>query len=143
MKDKNLLTSNSVIAFMFSCLIFGFLAVGIASAETATGFTKKDYAIKGGWTIETRGDQNIIKFTGDFKTKNGPDLKVFLSPRAIESVKGTNATHEALFISKLKSNSGEQEYLLPEGIDLADYKSLLIHCEAFSVLWGGANLIGS
>lgn len=140
MNDKNLLTNNSVIAFMFSCLIFGFLAVGVASAETAGGFTNKEYSIKGGWSVETMGDQNIIKFTGDFKTKKGPDLKVFLSPRLIESVSGADATQEAVLVSKLKSNKGEQVYVLPEGIDLADFQSILIHCEAYSVLWGGANL---
>jgi len=32
MNDTNLLTSNSVIAFMFGCLVFGFLAIGIASS---------------------------------------------------------------------------------------------------------------
>ncbi len=147
MNDKNLNISNSVIAFMFGCLIFGFLAIGVATAASATTaadssgqFIKKNYAINGGWSIEKRGNQNIIKFNGDFKTKNGPDLKVFLSPRAFESVRGSNATHKAALVSKLIRSSGEQEYVLPSDIDLADYRSLLIHCEAFSVLWGGANL---
>jgi len=153
MNDKNLVANSSVIGFMFGCLIFGFLAIGIASASSAASstpttsavpqsgsFTKKDYAIKGGWTIEQRGDLNVIKFSEDFKTKNGPDLKIFLSPRAFESVRGSNATHKAELIAVLKSNQGGQEYVLPKDVDLSDYRSLLIHCEAFSVTWGGANL---
>jgi len=31
-----------------------------------------------------------------------------------------------------------QEYEIPAGIDIADFASLLVHCEAYSVLWGGA-----
>lgn len=143
MNDKNLNISNSVIAFMFGCLIFGFLAVGIATAAPASssgGFVKKDYSINGEWTVEQRGDQNVIKFNGAFKTKNGPDLKVFLSPRDIKSVRGSNATDGSALVAVLKSNKGAQEYVLPNNIDLTNYKSLLIHCEKFSVLWGGANL---
>jgi len=31
---------------------------------------------------------------------------------------------------------------LPADIDINDYESLLIHCEAYSVFWGGANIVG-
>lgn len=143
MNNSNLNISNSVIAFMFSCLIFGFLAAGIATAQTATSsgsFVKKDYSINGDWSIEQRGDQHVIKFNGDFKTKKGPDLKIFLSPLDIKSVRGSNATDGSVMVAVLKSHKGAQEYVLPDNVDLADYASLLIHCEKFSVLWGGTNI---
>lgn len=140
----DLTTSNYVMGFMFSCLIFGFLTLGIASASTTDtlngDWTKKQYSIKGDWTVEQRGDQQVISFNKKFKTKSGPDLKVFLSPKSIDKVTGKNATDGSVLVAVLKNNKGAQEYVLPAGIDINDYGSLLIHCEQYSVLWGGANL---
>jgi len=59
--------------------------------------------------------------------------------KAVKDVTGKNATQDAVMIAVLKSNKGAQEYVLPSNIDINDYESLLIHCEAYSVLWGGAN----
>lgn len=143
-KTSDLTISNYVMGFMFSCLIFGFLSIGIASAATpgAIGgdFTNKQYSIKGDWSIEQRGDQQVITFNEKFKTKNGPDLKVFLSPKSIDQVTGKNATDGSALVAVLQNNRGAQEYVLPAGIDINNYGSLLIHCEQYSVLWGGANL---
>jgi len=108
MRNKNLTASTFVIGFMLSCMMLGFLTIGSAAAAVgshASGtWVKKDYAIKGEWSIEQRGNQHVISFNDKFKTKRGPDLKV------------------------------------PANIDINDFNSLLIHCEAYSVLWGGAAL---
>lgn len=134
---------KSVIArFMLSFLVLGFLSIGTASAEGAKAGTwvDKQYSIKGGWSIEKKGDEHVIKFSEDFLTKSGPDLKVFLSPQTIEEVTGRTATTDSVLISVLQQVSGTQEYVIPASIDVSQFKSLLIHCEAYSVLWGGSNL---
>jgi len=145
MQIKNLSLSHYVIGFMFTCLIFGFLAIGVAAnaapLEHKSGsWVNKDYAIRGEWSIEQRDSQHVIIFNQNFKTKNGPDLKVFLSTQTIDNVNGKNATDNAQLVAVLKKNKGSQEYVLPANIDINNFKSLLIHCEAYSVLWGGANL---
>ncbi len=144
MQTKTISINAVVMSFMFSCLIFGFLAIGVAAAapyDTKSGtWVKKDYKINGEWSLEKRGDQHVISFNDKFKTKNGPDLKVFLSPQSIDTVNGRNATDEATLVAVLKKNKGSQEYVLPADIDVSNFKSLLIHCEAYSVLWGGTNL---
>ncbi len=99
-------------------------------------FVKKRYTIHGNWSVQ--GD--TISFDESFKTKGGPDLKVFLSPKTISNVTGHTALDGALYLGVLKSNKGQQSYKIPAEIDLSQYESLLIQCEAFSVLWGGFDL---
>ena len=43
-------------------------------------------------------------------------------------------------IGELEKTKGTQEYEIPANINLAGYGSVLVHCEAYSVLWGGGDL---
>ena len=107
---------------------------------TPATFQKKTYALKGAVTVEQRGEQTVLIFSDDFRTKKGPDLKVFLSKNTVSDATGENATTDAVRLGALTSNKGGQEYVLPEGVTLSDYSSVLVHCEAFSKLWGGADI---
>ena len=142
MQNKRQSFKSIASRLMLSFFVLGILSIGTASAEGAKNGTwvDKKYSINGGWSIEKQGEQHVIKFSDDFKTKGGPDLKVFLSPQTIESVTGRTATNDSIMVSVLQQTSGAQEYVLPANIDISQFKSLLIHCEAYSVLWGGANL---
>jgi len=144
MQHSIISTNAKIMSFMLSIVLIGFFTIGVASAEAmghkSGGWVNKDYKIRGEWSVEQRGDTQVIKFNNKFKTKKGPDLKVFLSPQSINDVTGATATDGALLVSALTNNKGEQEYVLPKGVDVNDYQSLLIHCEAFSVLWGGGEL---
>jgi len=68
----------------------------------------------------------------DFKSTNGPDLYVYLST-------DTMAT-DIVNLGALKANIGNQNYDIPEGIDLEKYNQVLIWCKSFSVLFGSAEL---
>jgi len=142
MKMRNLTANKSIFDFILTCLVFGFLVVGNASAMDAQSgsWTDKKYSVDGNWSIEKRGDQQVIVFDDSFNTKTGPDLKLFLSPASIDTVTGKNATEGSVLVSALKSNKGAQEYVIPADININDYQSLLIHCEQYSVLWGGTGL---
>lgn len=113
--------------------------VAAQAVDTATPFTKKKYRIKGAWSLIQRDGQSLIQFSDDFKTKNGPDLKIFLSPQSINDVTGKTALNGALNLGALKSNKGAQEYIVPAGTDLSRFNSVLVHCEAYSILWGGGD----
>ena len=139
-------TKLSINAIIMS-LALSFMAIGAFTTTAAAevghnsgAWVAKSKAIKGGWSIEKRGDQHVITFNEKFKTKGGPDLKVFLSPQSIDQVTGRNATNGAELVAVLKSTRGSQEYVLPSNIDVNSFNSLLIHCEQYSVLWGGANI---
>ena len=66
----------------------------------------------------------------NFKTDNGPDLKVYLS-------KDINAA-TFINISNLRSVNGNQNYDISGMPDLAQYKYVLIWCQQFGVLFGSA-----
>ena len=68
----------------------------------------------------------------DFRATNGPDLYVYLS-----TDKGAS---DFVNLGRLKGNIGNQNYEIPEGINLSKYDSALIWCQAFSVLFGSAEL---
>jgi len=111
-----------------------------SSEQAADSFINKRYSIKGSWSVDKADGQNIISFSDDFKTKGGPDLKVYLSTRTIAELENGDVENSSVKISVLKSNRGEQSYIVPTELNLSDYKSVVIHCEAFSMIWGGFNL---
>ena len=115
-------------------------AASAAQADVSGEFTKKRYKVKGAWTLEQHDGRIAIRFSQDFKTKNGPDLKILLSPKPLSDISGKTAMTDAVNIGVLKSNQGEQVYTIPNDINLSDYKSVIVHCEAFSVLWGGFDI---
>jgi hypothetical protein len=68
----------------------------------------------------------------DFKATNGPDLYVYLSV--------DKSASDFVNLGRLKGNVGNQNYEIPEGTDLSKYATVLIWCQAFSVLFGSADL---
>lgn len=139
------LLKTAALAIALSTAGAGVCAPAIAQAEivqTDAGgpFVQKSKTLKGSYKIVTRGEKTFVVFSDDFKAKNGPDLKVFLSPQSLDTVTGKTATEGALNIGELKRNKGTQEYELPAGVSLDSYQSILVHCEAYSVLWGGGAL---
>ncbi len=110
------------------------------TAPASYSFTKKRYSINGtAQIIKTETGSELI-FDEDFRTKGGPDLKVYLSKKSLSELDNENVNLNSVKISVLRSNKGAQSYIIPEGTNLSDYKSVLIHCEAFTVLWGGFDL---
>ena len=114
--------------------------VATAAAAQSQSFFKKKYKIKGSWSLVQRDGKTFVKFSDDFKTKNGPDLKIFLSPKSAEAVTGKNAVEGSINLGELKSKKGAQEYEIPAGTDLSQFSTVLIHCEAYAILWGGGAL---
>jgi hypothetical protein len=86
--------------------------------------------------IKLSNGSNFLRLE-DFRSTNGPDLYVYLSPDKSNS--------DFVNLGKLKGNVGDQNYKIPEGTDLSKYDTVLIWCQAFSVLFGSAELdpIGS
>ncbi|MGI5255834.1 DM13 domain-containing protein [Streptomyces angustmyceticus] len=75
----------------------------------------------------------------DLKTSEGPDVRVYLSPRAADSAKA-GLGDGAVELGKLKGNLGNQNYSVPAGTDLSTFRSAVIWCARFSVSFGAAEL---
>ncbi|MCM5662207.1 DM13 domain-containing protein [Galbibacter mesophilus] len=113
-------------------------------SQDGNSWVGKVYSVKGSWSIVENDGSYLFKLGGNFNTLPGPELKLYLSPVHITEIKDRDAIHEqgGVFIAELKSNKGSQQYKLPEGVRLEDFQSLVIHCEKFSVVWGGIDLNG-
>ncbi len=103
-------------------------------------WTKKGYAIEGSWNIVERAGERVVVLSDDFKTKKGPDLKVFLSPTSLTDLGDRNATQSSIFLGALTSHRGRQEFPIPADVDLDRFATVIVHCEKYSKLWGGARL---
>jgi len=77
-------------------------------------------------------DGSSILRLEDFKSTNGPDLYVYLSTDRDAS--------DFVNLGRLKGNMGNQNYEVPGGTDFSKYDTALIWCQAFSVLFGSAEL---
>ncbi len=95
---------------------------------------------KGTATIyEGTAGQRTLRFT-DFEVTNGPDLEVWLV--AADSVaSNADVTGNAwVALGQLKGNIGDQNYDIPADVDLSKYRSVVIWCEQFGVLFSPAAL---
>ncbi len=96
--------------------------------------------IVGTYRIFDEDGKRYVELGSDFKTKKGPDLKLVLSPQTASRVKDKTALDGGHVVSLLKSERGRQRYEIPTSMDLSKYRSLLIHCEKYTKLWGSVDL---
>ena len=95
---------------------------------------------KGLAAIYQLADGNRTLRLTQFETSNGPDVHVYLTAGDVE--KGNDAVKAAGFIDlgSIKGNIGDQNYDIPENIDLSKYKNVAIWCARFGVNFGQAPL---
>jgi len=127
-----------IIAILLTFMMLS--TAGLAADSSDKPFVKKRYTIHGSAKVEMVEGQKTLVFSEDFKTKNGPDLKVYLSKRPLASLSTQDVDENAVRLSVLKSHRGSQSYIIPADINLDDFESVVIQCEAYSVLWGGFDL---
>jgi hypothetical protein len=76
----------------------------------------------------------------DFEVEDGPDLHVYLTSQdPVENRTGIDLP-DGLDLGVLRGLTGDQNYELPEGIDLNNYKSIVIWCVPYQVPFAAAPL---
>lgn len=85
-------------------------------------------------------DSTRILRLQNFSVDNGPDLYVYLVP--VDPVPNASGSEIPGYYSlgRLKGNIGDQNYELPADLDLSQYKSVVIWCQAFAVPFAAAPL---
>ena len=91
----------------------------------------------GSATIYALPDGSRLLRFQDFRSKNGPDLHVFLSMEAPTSTFG-GLGENAVDLGELKGNVGNQNYEIPADVDLSQYRSVVIYCVPFHVVFSTA-----
>ncbi len=89
--------------------------------------------------IFQQGEARVLRFEA-FRVTNGPDLHVLL----VENIGG--ASHDALGatvdLGSLKGNVGNQNYDIPDDVDLTRYAGVMIYCQPFHVVFATASFGG-
>jgi Electron transfer DM13 len=76
----------------------------------------------------------------DFQVGPGPKFHVYLVPKGM--IRTSSDVKDQMFVDlgRLRAFQGSQRYVIPAGIDLSKYQSVIIWCEQFSVLISPADL---
>jgi len=80
---------------------------------------------------------HILRFE-DFMVTNGPALSVLISKA--EGITSSENLGEYLDLGPLKGNVGNQNYEVPAGTDVSEYKTVVIYCVPFHVVFATAPL---
>lgn len=124
---KDAMTEKEVMESDTKIILTGnFIGVG-DGIHNAEGMSKV-LAVNDGKT-----EHRILRLE-NFKSTNGPDLYVYLSKDARSISDGY------IELGRLKGNIGNQNYHIPDDVNLDEYSYALIWCKQFSVLFGYANL---
>lgn len=134
-----LLTTLIILGFNLSSAVAegGVLASGSLTGSFSSWGSP---SLQGGWTILQTEDKTYLELDESFKAKEGPDVKVFLSPLSSDQINGENAAEDSIFVALLTEFKGKIRIEIPTGTDLSQYQSLVFHCEAYSKLWGTSPL---
>jgi Electron transfer DM13 len=97
---------------------------------------------------QTRGVASVVRLSDgrrivrleSFSTSNGPDVVVILSDASASSEAGSFDDGRFVSLGALKGNAGNQNYLIPTGVDLSKYRSVVVWCRRFNVAFGAAPL---
>lgn len=85
--------------------------------------------------IESAPGQFTLRFE-NFSVRNGPDLFVYLSTNP------DGYSDDGINLGSLKATDGAFNYDVPAGTDVSRFKSAIVWCDAFSVLFATATFAG-
>ena len=84
--------------------------------------------------------ERAVFLESDFEVGPGPAFHVYLVPKTTIRSAADLQGVKHVDLGGLRAFKGSQRYAIPTGVDLKDYPSVIIWCEAFSVLISPADL---
>ncbi len=107
-------------------------------------FVSGEHPTLGTVRLVSEKEQTFIELDSDFKTSEmGPDLVVILH-RSSDVIGSTNPPAypiqegDYVIVAPLRQFSGTQRYVVPEEINVTEYKSIAIWCRKFNATFGAA-----
>jgi len=84
--------------------------------------------------------ERAVFLESDFEVGPGPAFHVYLVPKA--NIRDAADVKNQMYVDLggLRAFKGSQRYAIPAGVDLKNYPSVVIWCQAFSVLISPADL---
>jgi hypothetical protein len=109
-----------------------------AASTLASGdFQKSEHPTSGNAQIVMQSGKKYLKFDGNFQSDDGPDLFVVLHRQASPKNYGKA---DYVNLGRLKKVSGRQMYIIPNGVNIGHFKSVVIWCRKFNATFGFAPL---
>jgi hypothetical protein len=113
----------------------------VEPVKLATGqFHSNAHETKGIATIYRLDNGRLALRLTQFSTSNGPDVRVYLVAAADVNDEAVAKRAGVVDLGPMKGNVGDQNYELPAGVDLTNYRAVSIWCRRFSVNFGAAPL---
>jgi hypothetical protein len=104
-------------------------------ASGALGYVDAIHNGKGQVRVVDVGGRRVVRFE-DVAITNAPDVHVYLS----RETGGRWDEGTSFYLGALKATNGSFNYELPETVDVAGYRSVVVWCRAFRVLITWADL---
>jgi hypothetical protein len=84
--------------------------------------------------------ERVVYLESDFRVGPGPAFHVLLVPKA--GIRNSSEVKNEMYVDLggLRAFQGSQRYVIPPGVDLKNYASVVIWCERFAVLISPADL---
>jgi hypothetical protein len=115
------------------------VGASVTRALAAGRFHSVAHETHGTATIQDIGGRRVLRLT-EFTTSNGPDVRVYLVAATDASDNETVTKAGFVELGKLKGNQGDQNYDVPDDLDLSQYRAVTIWCRRFSVNFATAPL---
>ncbi len=106
-------------------------------------FISHEHGTTGTASVVRLADGSRVLRIDDLDTSNGPDLHVWLAAAPV--LEGRDGwfvfdDDDHVSLGRLKGNVGDQNYVIPPSVDLAELSSVSIWCDRFNVSFGAAAL---
>jgi hypothetical protein len=111
-----------------------------APVELASGpFVSGEHETRGTARVLRLADGSVVVRFEGFATSNGPLLVVRLSTNPADGPDAAS-TDGHVDLGPLRGNVGDQNYVVPAGVDTTAYTSVVVWCARFHVAFGAADL---
>ncbi|MEC4984816.1 MAG: DM13 domain-containing protein [Oscillatoria sp. PMC 1068.18] len=109
----------------------------IAQNSNSGTFINGEKTTQGTARLVTENGQNYVELDDSFQTGRGPDVFVLLhregTPKSYQETDYVN-------LGEIQSFSGSQRYAIPNEVNPADFRSVVIWCRQFNATFGHAPL---
>jgi hypothetical protein len=109
--------------------------------DVATGHfaSRNRYTVTGTAAVYEIADGSRTLRLEDFESTNGPDLYVYLAA-ADHAADDDELERDVVDLGRLRGNIGNQNYEIPDDVDLTHYDTVVIWCLRFTSSFGAAGL---
>ena len=105
-------------------------------------FVGEAHKTSGRATLYQQVDGSRVLRLTDFSTSNGPAVHVLLIDGTSADLSNdfALAAVKSVDLGDLKGNQGEQDYIVPNDVDVKTFRTVSIYCERFHANFGAAKL---